>query len=65
MQCRDTDSHQVIRIEMPVDLARDISSLINSIKALGGNGRITLEMFGGNVISTEIAVKRQRTKKTT
>ncbi len=61
MQCRDTGgSLPAVRIEMPVDLARDISSLINSIQALGGNGRIILEVVGGAVISTEVAVKRQR-----
>jgi hypothetical protein len=64
MQCRDTGSSlPAVKIEMPVDLARDISSLINSIRALGGTGRITLDMQGGNVTGTEITVRRPRNKK--
>lgn len=61
MQCTDTGARlPAVQITMPLDLARDISSLLNSIQSLGGNGRITLEVAGGAVIGTEVSVKRQR-----
>lgn len=63
MQCSDTSARMpAVQIKMPLDLARDISYLIESIKSLGGNGKITLDVSGGNVTSTEVTVKRQRRK---
>lgn len=63
MLCSDTSSKlPAIKIGMPVDLARDISYLIESIKSLGGNGKIVLDVSGGNVTGTEVTVKRQRKK---
>lgn len=62
MLCSDTGCQPSIKIAMPVDLARDISYLIESIKSLGGNGKIVLDVSGGNVTGTEVTVKRQRKK---
>ncbi len=63
MLCSDTSSKlPAVKIGMPVDLARDISYLLEGIKQLGGNGRITLDVSGGNVTGTEVTVKRQRKK---
>jgi hypothetical protein len=64
MLCSETDSRvPAVKIVMPVDLARDISYLIEGIKALGGTGRITLDISGGQVIGTETTIKRRRDKK--
>lgn len=62
MLCSDTGCQQAIKIPMPVDLARDISYLLKSIKELGGNGRITLDVGNGEVTGTEVTIKRPRRK---
>lgn len=63
MLCSDTSSSiPAVKIGMPLDLARDISELLDSIKSLGGFGRITLDIQGGNVMGTEITIKRSRKK---
>ncbi len=64
MLCSDTSSKlPAVKIGMPVDLARDISYLLEGIKQLGGTGRITLDVSGGQVIGTETTIKRRRDKK--
>jgi len=63
MLCSDTGHTEAIKIKMPVDLAKDISYWLEAIKQLGGNGRITLDISGGNVTSTEATIKRHRNKK--
>jgi hypothetical protein len=63
MLCSETDSRMpAVKIGMPLDLARDFSYILKSIIDMGGNGRITFEVHGGNVTSTEVTVKRQRKK---
>lgn len=64
MLCTETDSRvPAVKIGMPVDLARDISYLLEGIKSLGGSGRIVLDISGGQVIGTETTIKRRRDKK--
>ncbi len=63
MLCSDTSSKlPAVKIGMPVDLARDISDLLESIEKFGGFGRITLDVQGGNVMGTEVTIKRSRKK---
>ena len=64
MQCSDTSAKlPAVHIAMPVDLAKDISYYLEAIKAIGGNGRITLFVSGGNVVDSEITAKPKRNKK--
>lgn len=63
MLCTDTDTGlPAVRVALPLDVARDISYLLKAIAEAGGNGRITLFVFGGNVTDTELTVKRTRKK---
>lgn len=64
MLCNDTD-HKLpaVKVALPLDLACDISSLLEAIRSLGGSGRIQLDVSGGNVTGTEVTVKRPRHKK--
>jgi len=62
MLCSDTGCQQAIKIAMPVDLARDISYLLEGLKSLGGNGHITLDVQNGEVMGTEMTIKRVRRK---
>jgi hypothetical protein len=64
MQCCETDSRiPAVHIKMPVDLARDISYLLEGIRSLGGHGKIVLDVQGGDVTGTEVTIKRLRNKK--
>ncbi len=60
MLCQDTGHQESVHIELPVDLARDISYLLKAICNLGGNGRIQLDVNNGAVTGTEVTVKRER-----
>lgn len=61
MLCSETDGQmKAVHVAMPRDLALDISYLLNAIKQAGGNGRILLTVSGGDVIDTELTVKRPR-----
>lgn len=60
MICSATGEQPAIKIDLPIDLARDISYLLVAIKELGGNGRITLDVNNGAVTGTEVTVKRVR-----
>ena len=63
MLCTDTDSGlQAVRVALPLDVARDISYLLKAISEAGGNGRITLFVFGGTITDTELSIKRTRKK---
>jgi hypothetical protein len=61
--CSDTSAKlPAVKIGLPIDLAKDISYLLEGIKSLGGNGRITLDLSNGSVTSTEVTIKRSRKK---
>ena len=63
MLCSDTDNAlPAVKVALPLDLARDISHLLEAIRSLGGSGRIQLDVSGGNVTGTEVTVKRPRRK---
>lgn len=65
MLCSDTDNKlPAVKVTLPLDLARDISYLLDAIRSLGGSGRIQLDVSGGNVTGTEVTVKRPRRKTT-
>ncbi len=63
MLCQDTGCQEAVKIKMPVDLARDISYWLEGIKALGGNGDVTLRVRGNNVEDIETVVKQSRRRK--
>lgn len=64
MLCSDTNtSLQAVKIALPLDLAKDISYWLESIKQLGGNADLTLHVRGGNVEEFETLFKQSRKRK--
>jgi hypothetical protein len=64
MLCSDTSANMpAIKIGLPLDLARDISYWLESIKQLGGNADLTLHVRGGNVEEFETLFKQSRKRK--
>ncbi len=63
MLCSDTSGKlPAVKLPIPIDLAADIAYMLKGIRDMGGTGRLTLDVSGGNVTSTELSVKRPRKK---
>ena len=65
MLCSDTSGKlPAIRVDMPADLAADISKWLSTIKHMHSKGRITLFVSSdGDVVDSEVTFKPPRKRK--